>query len=73
MTQLIGSLIVSRCICVRILSNRIHDSQRELWVSRVDEETEAKGLDVTEHGAPAYAQSSTITAAPEPAVATVEA
>ena len=46
---------------------------KELWVSRVDEETEVKGLDVEEHGAPAYAQSSTITAAPEPAVATVEA
>ena len=40
---------------------------------RVGEETEAKGLDVEEHGAPAYCQSSTITAAPEPAVATVEA
>ena len=40
---------------------------------RVDEKTEAKGLDVEEHGAPAYAQTSTLTAAPTPATATVEA
>ena len=48
----------------------IRDSLKGTMGIRVGEETEAKGLDVEEHGAPAYCQT---TAVPEPAVATVEA
>ena len=71
LVQVIGSLIVAgvafgfSAIVFTILKGTLG--------IRVGEETEAKGLDVEEHGAPAYAQSSTLTAAPEPAVATVEA
>ena len=71
LVQVIGSLIVAgvafgfSAIAFTLLKGTMG--------IRVDEETEAKGLDVEEHGAPAYAQTSTLTAAPEPAVATVEA
>ena len=39
---------------------------------RVDTETEVKGLDVEEHGAPAYAQNSTIQTDSEITGATVQ-
>ena len=71
LVQVIGSLIVAgvafgfSAIVFTILKGTLG--------IRVGEETEAKGLDVEEHGAPAYAQTSTLTANPEPAVATVEA
>jgi Amt family ammonium transporter len=71
LVQVIGSLIVAgvafgfSAIAFTLLKGTMG--------IRVDEETEAKGLDVEEHGAPAYAQTSTLKAAPEPAVATVEA
>ena len=71
MTQFVGSLIVSGAAFA--FSAIVFTILKGVMGVRVDEETEVKGLDVEEHGAPAYAQSSTITAAPEPAVATVEA
>ena len=71
MTQLIGTLSISAFAFG--FSAIVFTVIKTVMGVRVSEEIEAKGLDVTEHGAPAYAQSSTITAAPEPAVATVEA
>ena len=62
LTQVVGSLLVAgtaftfSAIAFTILKGTMG--------IRVDEETEAKGLDVEEHGAPAYAQTSTLTAAP---------
>ena len=70
-TQLIGTLSISAFAFG--FSAVVFTAIKAIMGVRVSEEIEAKGLDVTEHGAPAYCQSSTITAAPEPAVATVEA
>ena len=70
-TQVVGSLIVAGAAFA--FSAIVFTILKGTMGIRVGEETEAKGLDVEEHGAPAYCQSSTITAAPEPAVATVEA
>ena len=70
-TQLIGTLSISAFAFG--FSAIVFTAIKAIMGVRVSEEIEAKGLDVTEHGAPAYCQSSTITAAPEPAVATVEA
>ena len=70
-TQIVGSLLVAGAAFA--FSAIVFTILKGTLGIRVGEETEAKGLDVEEHGAPAYCQSSTITAAPEPAVATVEA
>ena len=70
-TQVVGSLIVAGAAFA--FSAIVFTILKGTMGIRVGEETEAKGLDVEEHGAPAYCQSSTLTAAPEPAVATVEA
>ena len=71
MTQLIGTLSISAFAFG--FSAIVFTVIKTVMGVRVSEEIEAKGLDVTEHGAPAYAVTSTISAAPEPAVATVEA
>ena len=70
-TQVVGSLIVAGAAFA--FSAIVFTILKGTLGIRVDVETEAKGLDVEEHGAPAYAQTSTLTAAPEPATATVEA
>ena len=70
-TQVVGSLLVAGAAFA--FSAIVFTILKGTLGIRVDVETEAKGLDVEEHGAPAYAQTSTLTAAPEPATATVEA
>mgnify|MGYP002008925587 CR=1 FL=1 len=70
-TQVGGSLVVAGAAFA--FSAIVFTILKGTMGIRVDVETEAKGLDVEEHGAPAYAQTSTLTAAPEPATATVEA
>ena len=70
-TQVVGSLVVAGAAFA--FSAIVFTILKGTMGIRVDEETEAKGLDVEEHGAPAYAQTSTLTAAPTPATATVEA
>ena len=70
-TQVVGSLIVAGAAFA--FSAIVFTILKGTLGIRVDEETEARGLDVEEHGAPAYAQTSTLTAAPAPATATVEA
>ena len=67
-TQVVGSLIVAGAAFA--FSAIVFTILKGTMGIRVGEETEAKGLDVEEHGAPAYCQT---TAVPEPAVATVEA
>ena len=67
-TQIVGSLIVAGAAFA--FSAIVFTILKGTMGIRVGEETEAKGLDVEEHGAPAYCQT---TAVPEPAVATVEA
>ena len=67
-TQVVGSLIVAGAAFA--FSAIVFTILKGTMGIRVGEETEAKGLDVEEHGAPAYCQT---TAIPEPAVATVEA
>lgn len=68
LTQVVGSLIVAGAAFA--FSAIVFTILKGTMGIRVGEETEAKGLDVEEHGAPAYCQT---TAVPEPAVATVEA
>ena len=70
-TQIVGSLLVAGAAFA--FSAIVFTILKGTLGIRVGEETEAKGLDIEEHGAPAYAQTSNLTAAPEPAVATVEA
>ena len=67
-TQIVGSLIVAGAAFA--FSAIVFTILKGTMGIRVGEETEAKGLDVEEHGAPAYCQT---TAVPEPVVATVEA
>ena len=67
-TQVVGSLIVAGAAFA--FSAIVFTILKGTMGIRVGEETEAKGLDVEEHGAPAYCQT---TAVPEPSVATVEA
>ena len=67
LTQVVGSILVAGTAFA--FSAIVFTILKGTMGIRVDEETEAKGLDVEEHGAPAYAQTSTLTAAP----ATVEA
>ena len=67
-TQVVGSLIVAGAAFA--FSAIVFTILKGTMGIRVGEETEAKGLDVEEHGAPAYCQTTVV---PEPAVATVEA
>ena len=62
LTQVVGSLLVAGTAFA--FSAIVFTILKGTMGIRVDEETEAKGLDVEEHGAPAYAQTSTLTAAP---------